>query len=391
MVFRRTDIESLATWPTTPQLSALVDAVEPRLAQLAMDLTQIYRESIPVYDQVDAGLIEANTLAVLRVVVSQLRDPSRVSSFDGITALAREWAEQQIPLELVAHSIQLGARSIVAILREEAGALGLPSDDVYLLQDFAWEWATALAAAVHSVQQERAVAGAARRADFLRTLVTGTMTVSALAAQAHLHQIDTHHPYHVACLEWDDTAASSDLLAALRAGGSTTQRPVVDGVIDGRLVALLPRRPDGTPPRPVGIGPATPPQAAHSSYEHACRALTIAAKHNRVGFVDLASLGPLPLLDSGEDAADSLETKHLTPLREQGRAGNEMVTTAITFLALDRKVEETARALHVHRNTIRYRLTRFAELSGLDLDRTDDLVLAWWLLHRDRSETESTA
>jgi PucR C-terminal helix-turn-helix domain len=34
-----------------------------------------------------------------------------------------------------------------------------------------------------------------------------------------------------------------------------------------------------------------------------------------------------------------------------------------------------ASSLFVHRNTIRYRLTRFAEL-------TNELVLAWWLLSR---------
>ncbi|MFE7721735.1 helix-turn-helix domain-containing protein [Nocardia rhizosphaerihabitans] len=41
--------------------------------------------------------------------------------------------------------------------------------------------------------------------------------------------------------------------------------------------------------------------------------------------------------------------------------------------------------MYLHRNTVRNRLTRFAELTGLDLDRTDDLVVAWWLLHREHS------
>ncbi|MET7774091.1 helix-turn-helix domain-containing protein [Nocardia sp. NPDC005366] len=37
----------------------------------------------------------------------------------------------------------------------------------------------------------------------------------------------------------------------------------------------------------------------------------------------------------------------------------------------------------VHRNTVRKRSTRFAEMTGLDLDRTDDLIVVWWLLNRD--------
>ncbi|MFD4352660.1 PucR family transcriptional regulator [Nocardia sp. NPDC058518] len=328
--------------------------------------------------------IEANSLAVLRMVIGQLRDPDRTSSLDGVAALAREWADQQIPLELVAHSIQLGGRKIFALIREEAGALGLPADEVDAVQGLAWDWATALSAAVYSVQQERAVVGAARRADFLRTLVQGTMPLSALAADAPRYRVDPNHLYRVACTDWDDTAMSSDILAALRTNGATTELPVIDAVIDGQLIALLPRRPDGTTRRPVGIGPATLPHEAHSSYAHACDALAIALEHGELGYVDLASLGPLPLLDSGDRAAAALDAKHLQPLREHGGAGSEILATVKAYLRLDRKVEETARHLHVHRNTIRYRLTRFTDLTGLDLDRTDDLVLAWWLLHRDR-------
>ncbi|WP_406230244.1 helix-turn-helix domain-containing protein [Nocardia sp. NBC_01009] len=40
--------------------------------------------------------------------------------------------------------------------------------------------------------------------------------------------------------------------------------------------------------------------------------------------------------------------------------------------------------MYLHRNTIRNRLIRFSELIGLDLDRTDDLIVTWWLLTRAR-------
>jgi DNA-binding PucR family transcriptional regulator len=34
----------------------------------------------------------------------------------------------------------------------------------------------------------------------------------------------------------------------------------------------------------------------------------------------------------------------------------------------------------MHRDTVRYRVTRFRDITGLDLRRTDDPVTAWWLL-----------
>ena len=39
------------------------------------------------------------------------------------------------------------------------------------------------------------------------------------------------------------------------------------------------------------------------------------------------------------------------------------------------KTAPSAAALHVHRNTLDYRLRRIAELTGLDLARLDDCLL----------------
>ncbi|WP_347871148.1 hypothetical protein [Rhodococcus sp. (in: high G+C Gram-positive bacteria)] len=35
-------------------------------------------------------------------------------------------------------------------------------------------------------------------------------------------------------------------------------------------------------------------------------------------------------------------------------------------------------------------MARFGELTGLDIDRTSDLVLAWWLLTRERASGQDS-
>ena len=40
------------------------------------------------------------------------------------------------------------------------------------------------------------------------------------------------------------------------------------------------------------------------------------------------------------------------------------------------RTDETARALHMHPNTLRHRLRRFEEATGADLDRATDLLRA---------------
>ncbi len=39
----------------------------------------------------------------------------------------------------------------------------------------------------------------------------------------------------------------------------------------------------------------------------------------------------------------------------------------------------------MHPNTVRYRVSRFQELTDLNLRRTEDLVTSWWLLNRRRA------
>ncbi|MBT0568511.1 helix-turn-helix domain-containing protein [Williamsia sp. CHRR-6] len=57
--------------------------------------------------------------------------------------------------------------------------------------------------------------------------------------------------------------------------------------------------------------------------------------------------------------------------------------TVKAFLVHNRRIDETARALFLHRNTVRNRVARFGALTGLDLEVTDDLVLTWWMLGRE--------
>ena len=54
------------------------------------------------------------------------------------------------------------------------------------------------------------------------------------------------------------------------------------------------------------------------------------------------------------------------------------------------RVEDAARALHVHPNTLRHRLRRFEEATGAALRRPTDLVELWWALERRRWRQTST-
>jgi sugar diacid utilization regulator len=54
------------------------------------------------------------------------------------------------------------------------------------------------------------------------------------------------------------------------------------------------------------------------------------------------------------------------------RYGTELVHTLTTYLQNDASTVKTASSLFAHRHTIRYRLDRVGELTGLDVDRSED-------------------
>ncbi|WP_308346434.1 PucR family transcriptional regulator [Streptomyces sp. ISL-66] len=61
-----------------------------------------------------------------------------------------------------------------------------------------------------------------------------------------------------------------------------------------------------------------------------------------------------------------------------------LVVSTLTWLERDRCTEEAARVLHIHPNTLLYRLRRFAALSGRNLSSTGDLTEVWLALRAAR-------
>ncbi|TCJ30630.1 PucR family transcriptional regulator [Nocardioides jejuensis] len=369
---------------------ALMAAIANDLRGYATELTEQYRAAAADYGTVVSDAFEENTAAVLQMAFHSLTDPTYTTSLDDLRLLVTEWGAQGIPLELVAHRLQVGARRLMEVARDRANEFGVSADDIAQAQDFAWQWATEHAAVIYEVHQERALAQASSTADFMRRLLAGTMPQLELRTMAPRLRLDLDTPYVVACVRWGDARTLSDLRSRLRVQGGTSKLPVVDAVVDGTHVALLPQSPPSpTAEASVGISQPRPLNEVGTSYDEALRALQIAETFDLNGIHGLGDLGALPLLaTAADDAAALLDDRHLQPLRAQGRAAEEILATVGAYLRYDRRVEECARALMVHRNTVRYRLTRFTEVTGLDPEHTSDLVVIWWLLNRTKPAPE---
>ncbi len=172
--------------------------------------------------------------------------------------------------------------------------------------------------------------------------------------------------------------------------------PGVSGDLHDRARALLTRvLGDGSSPADAawiaGLGePATSPAQVH-------RSSTEARDAARLGYALLgprrvvrpADLGIYRLLlilrDAGELAPFVQRT--LDPLLADTRNGDALIDTLDAFFACNGNLSEAARRLHLHRNSLIYRLDRARELLGRDLDDAE-LRLALQLAIKGRRVLE---
>src|SRR5205085_143318 len=85
---------------------------------------------------------------------------------------------------------------------------------------------------------------------------------------------------------------------------------------------------------------------------------------------------PELLLSASPRLAERLRRKAIGPLETYAdRRGTDLLETLAAFVTNQCDRRATASALHVHPNTVDYRLGRVEELTGLSLGRPGDLLL----------------
>ncbi|MGC4939318.1 PucR family transcriptional regulator [Kribbella sp. DT2] len=117
--------------------------------------------------------------------------------------------------------------------------------------------------------------------------------------------------------------------------------------------------------------PAASPEQIPGAYEQAQRALAARRQSSDPrGAIAYSDLGVdrILALDGNSGEVERLINDWLADLMSYDHGhGTDLVPTLATYLDHGGKYDDTARALSIHRNTLRYRLGRITEISGHDL------------------------
>ncbi|XVU22476.1 helix-turn-helix domain-containing protein [Actinoplanes sp. CA-054009] len=297
--------------------------------------------------------------------------------FSAACRFGAELAALGVPVAGLIAGVHAGRSRLLEIAVERGRAAGIPDDA--LLRGLLKLETYGRALERHVIDGHRSAASGldhddrAARIRVLRRVLLADTSVEDDPARFGLR---ADGRYHCVVSEVTDPARVRALEEAVTHCGG------VLAPVDGRIAGLTPRLPTGRaagPPVLIVATPALPLADAPAAHRLCLTALRASAPEAGIRWVtDLAAetaLASQPLLGSLL-AADLLSA--LDPADEFHR---QLATTALAYLDHGHRLDLTASALHLHPNTVRYRLHRLTDLTGfaeaLSLSET---VRWWWAL-----------
>jgi hypothetical protein len=377
--------------PQAAVVGELVAEIETELDALVATIGDRIREEIPDFRRLPAGTlaraVRGNVTRALHAL-RELRPPTE-SELEQAAAISRERAEQGLTVDAVLHGYRVTVTAVWSRFGDLARERGADVASVLAFSETLWLWADAVmdivAAAHREVELEQAREEQQRRDAFVFALLTGTLDAAELRLQSATFGLDADRLYTPFRARAVGAAPLPRRVAAALAGD--------DGLVTGvdRDFAGIAAATPATLPRVVcGVGPASRLEALPAGFAAASRALQTAVAFGQDGTVSLADLSIRPAILADEALGDAFAARYLEPLAGMGRIGAELEATLRAWFDQEMRVEETAKALHIHPNTLRHRLRRFEEATGATLRDPRDLVELWWALERRRLATART-
>jgi DNA-binding PucR family transcriptional regulator len=379
--------------PATPGQSAaaaavvgqLAEVIEAELDGLVDTIGDRIRAEIPDFRRLPVDTLARAIRGNVTRALSALRDvrAPTVTELEQAAAIGRERAEQGMTVDAVLHAYRISVTAVWSRFGELARERGADVASVLAFSETLWLWADAVmdivGTAHREVELEQAREEQQRRDAFVLALLSGTLDSAELRLQSATFGLDADRSYVPFRARAVGDAALARRVAVALAGD--------DGMVcglDRDFAGIAARRPAPAPRVVCGLGPPARLEALPPAFASASRALQTAVAFGQEGTMTLADLSIRPAILADEALGDAFAARYLEPLESLGRLGAELETTLRAWFDAEMRVDETARALHVHPNTLRHRLRRFEEATGATLRDPRNLVELWWALERRR-------
>lgn len=362
-------------------LAGIVARVKP--ADVAQRMVARFRSEIAGYQRLPEPVVANQIVEISRQNVELFfrsilegRNPTE----DDLTAFresARDRAAEGMPLEDLLHAYRLGGRLGWQAITEAAQ----PDERLALIagaerqMDYV-DRVTAVVAQAYLDERQHLVSEEERR---LRNLFDVLVRDAELPAGLHELAERIGLPVAASYRPFTQTLPGSGAYEHAEIAGALRGRGVLALTEGNRVTGLLAVE---APPVALGdgtllaIGEPTARADLSDALEELRMLVDLGAQLGQRGTIEPDAFAVELLLARSPRLATQIRRRVLGALEEYAeRRGSDLVETLEAFLdsGLDRRA--AAQRLHVHPNTLDYRLRRATELTGLDLGRTDDLAL----------------
>jgi hypothetical protein len=363
---------------------ALAGAV---VAQLQIEM-ECYR-SLPSDDLVPVA--RRNVETVLRIVRERRAE---------LTVDEREWfaeagevrSHQGLPVADVLRGWRIGTDVVWEELARVGRQHGIGDD---ILLDLMRETSRAIDPAIVAFVTGHHRAELARvrdedhvRGELVQRVLRGLLGGSELREQCAVWGLDPDRHYVTFRARAEPGTSPRELERLLGLAPAPGQAPLgLVAVLDGDLAGFAERIRHKAVRAQVGVGPPAPLDRLEPSFRLATRAFATVAAFGLTGVYDLDGLGLRAAVVADPEVGERLVRRYVEPLQHGAARSAEALLEAIErYLACGLRAETAAAELNVHPNTLRYRLSRFEQLTGADLHDIAVVAEVWWALQRWRQQ-----
>ncbi|MDT7839834.1 PucR family transcriptional regulator [Streptomyces justiciae] len=381
---------------TTPVPAELAELLRAQLAAVADEVEAEVRRQVPEYALPPDGPygrnLRAGVVQALTLFVDHIADPRDDGESIAATyyALGRGVAQEGRSLDVLQSALRVGGMHAWRCMGRTAETLGLDSTVVAALGELAFQTVHEVAeaaAAGYAEGQLRSTDELERRRRRLLDLLLGESPPATEAVRKLAHGARWTVPRQVAVValaggpdrgEEDRPLASSGALVDMESRPPRMLVPDPDGSgrWAGRSFTLALRG------RPAAIGPTVPLAEAAQSLRWATRALGLMGRGvlPRQDVVRCADHLSTLLLYADEPLLGRLQARALAPLDTVSAGQRARLTeTLLVWLLNGSNVPDVAARLHIHPQTVRYRLRQLEKLFGDALHDPDarlEMILA---------------
>ena len=351
---------------------------------IAAEIIETIGREVPAYTRPMSGVfgdaMRGGVSQALHQFVAMVRDPETSQREEGrrvYVALGRGELEAGRSIGALLAAYRLGAQVAWRRLADAGMREGVDQRDLNLLAEAIFAYIDELSAesaeGYAQAQADRAGELDARRSELIDLLVRGMLGQDVRALTAAAEEARWPVPAEVAVLVWPSELG--------RTPAARLPQNSIFMIRDTIFVALVPEPRDpgrhgqlvrGFQSIRSGLGSASPPSALPRSFEHARAALSLGAEKRIEGLVQADEHRTELICRADPLLAEEIRQQRLSVFDDETpNARERLLETLLAWLRNDGSVVLAAEELHVHMQTVRYRMARVRELLGDALDDPD--------------------